>query len=416
MEQRINPLLAEVAFKMGTLREAKNLFSDRLAPDFNIFDYLRTDETGFSRCIASLLDPKGTHGQGNVFLENFLECVGPTAAWAKNTTSCRVFTEKQVNGQRRIDIYLEFPNGVIGIENKPRAGDQYNQLNDYADYLKNTAGTEKKWLLLFLCERDPSANSIAPEKQEALIKNNNFIQCNYSQIIDWLEICACKSKSLNVRIFIEEFAKFIRKNINGELDMSEEKEACSIILKSKENLGAAFDVYKSIDGTKNKLLNKFRNDLETEMESLGFHPIWDENLASNCKKEIGFGIKFHKEQNIYLKFVFEYSGLDRFFWGIGRESKSIQANPDIWAKIHNLMSIQFGNDKKSEDWWPWYSATTNNGLDVDIRDWSKDELPWTMILDNGDNRLAKRISKLAYRVYKAFEGNEKLLAASSSLV
>lgn len=413
MEQRINPLLAEVAFKMGTLREAKNLFSDRLAPDFNIFDYLRTDEAGFSRCIASLLDPKGTHGQGNIFLEIFLECLGATADWAKNAISCRVLTEKQANKQRRIDIYLEFPNGFIGIENKPWAGDQDGQLNDYADYLKNAAGTEKKWLLLFLCERDPSANSIAPEKQLSLIKDNNFTQCNYSKIIDWLEICACKSKALNVRIFIEEFAKFIRKNVKGELDMSEEKEACSIILKSKENLGAAFDVYKSMDEIKKKLLNKLKNDLESEMEFLGFHLLWDEDLDHNWKRFIGFGVKFHKEQNIYLQFQFEYSGLNGFFWGIAKESKLIQSNHHVWGEIHDLMSNQFGNDKKSEDWWPWYSATTNNGLDIDIHDWSKNELPWAMILDNSDNRLAKKISKLACRVHKTFEGNERLLAVST---
>ena len=69
--QEIEELLKDVAFKMGTLREARNRFSAQLAPEFSIFDYLRTDEMGLSKCIASLLDPKGTHGQGSVFWLHF---------------------------------------------------------------------------------------------------------------------------------------------------------------------------------------------------------------------------------------------------------------------------------------------------------------------------------------------------------
>ena len=409
MQQQLSPLLDEVAFKIGTLREARNRFSDRLAPEFSIFDYLRTDEMGLSRCIASLLDPTGKHGQGNVFLEAFLECIGSAAAWAKNAGSCLVVPEKQANGQRRIDIYLEFPNGAIGIENKPWAGDQDCQLTDYACYLKKSAGT-KKWLLLFLCDRDPSENSITRDEQEKLSGGGQFVRCNYSEIIEWLEVCACRSKALNVRVFIEELGKFIRVNIKGELDMSEEKETCNIILKSKESLCSAFEIYKAIDGVKKNLLKKFRDDLEFELKSVGFHLVWDKNLENNWKSCVGFGVKFRQQQNLYLRFEFEYSGLSGLFWGIRRESGSIKNDPDIWNPIRDLMANLFNTSRQSE-WWPWYSTNTRDGFDVDIKDWWKGELPWAMIMDYGDDRLVKKVSKLACRVNEAFAENVTLLSA-----
>jgi PD-(D/E)XK nuclease superfamily len=140
---------SEVRFKIGTLREARNRFADQLAPEFRIFDYLRTDEMGLSRCIASLFDPKGKHGQGSFFLDAFLKILSDKSGWEANAKDfLKVELEKQANGQRRIDIYLEFKNGIIGIENKPWASDQDTQLTDYATYLEKTAGN-KDWLLVF---------------------------------------------------------------------------------------------------------------------------------------------------------------------------------------------------------------------------------------------------------------------------
>ena len=46
MQNEIEELLKNVAFKIGTLNEAKRLYANRLAPDFNIFDYMRDNEMG----------------------------------------------------------------------------------------------------------------------------------------------------------------------------------------------------------------------------------------------------------------------------------------------------------------------------------------------------------------------------------
>ena len=83
-----------------------------------------------------------------------------------------------------------------------------------------------------------------------LKESGQFVRLTYANVIEWLEDCACQSKALVVRIFIEELAKFIRMNINGELDMSEEIEMKKVILKSPESLSSAFQVFKAMDGAK----------------------------------------------------------------------------------------------------------------------------------------------------------------------
>jgi hypothetical protein len=99
MTHQTEKLLNDVGFRLAALREARNRFSDQLAPEFRIFDYLRTDEMGLSRCIASLLDPKDKHGQGGIFLEAFLKILGDAADWAIDAEDCEVSIEKQANGQ-----------------------------------------------------------------------------------------------------------------------------------------------------------------------------------------------------------------------------------------------------------------------------------------------------------------------------
>jgi len=116
-KRNVETLLHEVFFGVATLRKAKERFADQLAPDFRLFDYLRTDEYGLSRCLADLLNPKGKHGQSEAFLASFLGRIG-RADWVTADQCRRVVREQATDKGRRIDIFLELRNCVIGIENK----------------------------------------------------------------------------------------------------------------------------------------------------------------------------------------------------------------------------------------------------------------------------------------------------------
>jgi hypothetical protein len=409
MPLKIDALLDEISFNVGTLRQAKQRFSDQLAPEFSIFDYFRSDEMALSNCLAGMLDPNGRHGQGNIFLRAFFETIFHEKKWTINFDYCKVVTEKQANGQRRIDIYLEFIGCIIGIENKPWAADQDRQLNDYSDYLEVSANG-KEWFLIYLCNAEPSEKSLSLSKREKLTEENRFIQCNYSQLIVWLDVCRSISKALPVRIFIEEIIKFVRININGELEMSEENEARKTICASKNHLTAAFDIYRSLNSVKQDLLKIFRNDLSTELGNFGFSLAWDDSMTSNWKSCSGFGVKFFENQDLYLRFEFEGSGLFRLFWGIRRETDLTKRDANRWDLVSKKMSGKFGIGFESE-WWPWWSSSANSFLGKEMRDWGIDEQPWLLMMERGENSLAVRIAKFSSQVQHAF-GEDLLLLQS----
>lgn len=417
VEDQVKILLNDVSFKVETLRKANELFSDRLAPNFNIFDYLRTDEMGLSRCIASLLDPNGTHGQGSLFLERFLKHIDKDSLsdnldnhWTDVLSDgCKIFLEKQANGQRRIDVYLRFKTGeIIGIENKPWAWDQENQLKDYAEFIKKEA-KGKKWLLIYLSNNDPSESdySIENTHREALERSGNFIWHDYTNFIEWLEFCSQRSKALVVRVFIEELAKFIRMEINGELDMSEEIEIKNIILESDKNFQSAFHISKAIKAAKVELLERLRIDLKEKLTQNGFVFVWDDGMKDNWKSYVGFDVKFNENQNLCLRFNFESSDLRNLIWGI-RKGKSIKKDDEIWNNINSIMNEKFGSGGKTE-WWPWWNYIQNNNelFNEDFRHWDKNEKPWLSIVNE---ELVDKITTLAILVRDAFKENHQLLS------
>lgn len=94
--------------------------------NFNVFDFFKINEPTHSTLIASLLDPKGNHGQGNIFLKEFLKSIEIDF----NDDDIWLVTAEI----GRIDILLKClnRNSVIIIENKSNeAIDQPNQLYRY---------------------------------------------------------------------------------------------------------------------------------------------------------------------------------------------------------------------------------------------------------------------------------------------
>lgn len=395
-------LLKAVTFKIATLKEARKKFSAQLAPDFNLFDYLRSDEMGISKIIADLLDPKGNHGQGDVFLQIFAKKL--EREWIASADDWRVVTEQQANGQRRIDMYLESHVGVIGIENKPWATDQKHQLCDYAGYLENKAGS-RKWLLIYLGNCEPSADSISKEKRETLEKSGNLVFLTFQELVGWLDACTGKTKAIVVRVFIEELSKFVRININGEPDMSEEKEIIDEIRKSSENIASAFHISNALTGLKQELLRVFHDELKQELEKKGFQLNWDSGMSQGWGRYVGFGVKKYPEQDKYLRIDFEGSGLGQAYWGICKKDDSVKQIESIWQSINSLMTEQFGGGK-SNTTWPWYSMIPDRIFENEYKHWSKSEKPW---IEMNNGTLPKKFIDLAIKVDQIFDGKYELL-------
>ena len=400
----VDELLKAIAFKTETIYEARKRFFSHLALDFTIFDYLRRDEMGVSRIIADLLDPNASHGQGSTFLKEFAKKIGQ--GWISLANDWKVSTEKPVNGQRRIDIYLESSDGIIGIENKPWAIDQKDQLIDYANYLKEH---HERWLLIYLGNNEPSAESITKENRKRLTLSGNLICCNFFELSNWLDDCAIKTKALNVRVFVDEFNNFIRRNINGELDMSEEKEVLEEIRKSLSNISAAFHISNAMSKLKQDLLQLLHDQLETKFSENGFLLVWDNGMNSAWMKYTGFGVKFNSQQDKYLRFEFDGASLQQALWGIRRTDESVEYNAAKWKVINDLMMSVFGTGKQSE-WWPWWSSVPDANFKKEYKNWQNSYSPW---IDIENGQLATNIYKLAVRLHDGFDKEGKLYLLSA---
>ena len=162
----VSQLLANTGYEVRVIRDVSRRLAATAAPKFSLFDFIRTDEMGLSSCIAALLDPKGTHGQGATYLRLFMQVLKAdlNAGWFDDLDRAKVITEARANGMRRLDIHVQLDRRrAIGIENKPWAGDQDLQLADYAQFMKGTCAPDG-WMLVYLCEREPSPNSISAQR------------------------------------------------------------------------------------------------------------------------------------------------------------------------------------------------------------------------------------------------------------
>lgn len=419
--RRTDMLLRDVFQRVITLRQARRRFADQIAPDFHLFDYLRTDETGLSRCLADLLDPGSCdhpdkHGQGGLFLDAFLQHLAPTVHplnlldWASAEHCERVATEHSTNSGRRIDILIKFNNGgLIGIENKPWACDQKNQLTDYAKYLSE-ASTHERWLLIFLSDREPSPESLANE-----LSGGHFLHLDYGGANAWLQSAMEKTRSIKVRIFVEELMKFIRTQVSGEVDMTEEQEIKKSILSTAENLEAAYLVHKTFYAVKLFLTQDLQKRL---LEGFVEKPyrINPDQAFFNGKADKELEIQFCGSQKTKASLVygFTYSWYRDFYFGI-RNSEKGGLTQQEQESVRKVMNSSFGVSEPYDAKYPWFIHGDHPAaFGTGFRNWQDGIEPWEAMRDGS---LAKRMIQIADEVYAAFqkEGHVALLCGDGAV-
>jgi hypothetical protein len=165
------------------------------------------DERRLSDLIKELLSPTGSHGQVDLFLHQFLRIlkIPPPA----NDVVIRREEWFECPGNRgSIDLLIDFGTGrfVIGIENKPRASEQPDQLQRYRTYLEREyAG---RYCLVYLNGTGRSTVSLRDRKD--LERQGKFVELAYrGEFRDWLEACEKESKAEKIRWLLCDFREFV---------------------------------------------------------------------------------------------------------------------------------------------------------------------------------------------------------------
>ena len=180
MEKELHRLLNEVnvILQQEKIKKEESL---KRGERFNMFETLGVAhyEVTHSSIIASFLNPKELHGQGDKFLKLFLSIVGDETGL--DSANSNVYTEFS-NEEGRIDILIEDnKNKAVIIENKIYAGDQDAQLIRYNRFAENKY--KNGFSIYYL-----TLNGEAASEKSA--KSVRYKCISYAQdIIDWLELC-----------------------------------------------------------------------------------------------------------------------------------------------------------------------------------------------------------------------------------
>ena len=273
---RIEDILKEI-------RELKKQHEKRAVTGefFNVFliDGVKIDEDTHSAILADLLDPNGSHRQGNVFLKHFLnlELLG----LADYSDYGGLEVKRKANSKYgEIDILLKKKdNACIIIENKIHdAKDQNGQLNRYYRYAKEEGFTDEKIKLIYLTlyGRVPSDVPLRGEDGQKPLDVGRVIRMSYkSAIVKWLEACLNEAKAATpIREVLFQYQEHI-KNLTG----LSTKEDCSMDNKMINILANNYDLIPeledSIPKAKKLIQDKFWKELVKKITQVCGLKLWN---------------------------------------------------------------------------------------------------------------------------------------------
>lgn len=253
---------------------------------YNLFDFLVSgdEELIHSSIIASMLNPKGRHLQGPLFLKLFLAECGITEEFDADSAyvTCekglgiKVGSGEEASGGR-IDIYLEdkFKHRII-IENKWNAGDQPDQLIRYHNYAPDS-------IILYLTRFGhlPSKCSVGASMKEG----KDFHCISYKkEISSWLLNCtnAIRGKAY-ISVALDSYRKLInRLNMTGE-----DNKILEEIKSSKDTINAAFKISKALGELKKNGQIFFWTELFNKLrDGAGLNPEICTNFDKKVKQNI----------------------------------------------------------------------------------------------------------------------------------
>lgn len=257
--QSINLILNEIKSKIEAHNKFKKEYNRQLALDFNLFQFFKVGENKVSELLAYFLNINESHGQGDLFLKEFLNNI---LGQDFNLSTQKIICEKIISNKRRIDIYIELPELTIAIENKIWADDQNDQIKDYSNYLEKQTFGKYKLLYLTPYSIDPSEKSIDETLKEDLIQQKKLKIIGYKQdIIPLINNWIAKCEADNVSYFLKELKKYLEIKFLGKNTLNMSKELRNIIFENEREIEEIVNEYKQIEKDQVVQLDSIANDL-----------------------------------------------------------------------------------------------------------------------------------------------------------
>ncbi|MDU0343735.1 PDDEXK-like family protein [Bosea rubneri] len=257
-------MLDDITGLIATLEAQNKQAAQSIAPAFTPFSFVESDELGLSRILGWLLDPNGTHAQGERFLEAFVTAFG--IPWQPgHCASARVTLEAptpRLMQLRRIDVLIACHDRAIAIENKPSAADQRGQVQDYFTHLDRHYQSGGHLLYLSGDGSGPSLESVGAEEAERRRQSGQLILKGYADLLPWLEACRGLCLAPRVRDFIAFFERHIRRRFTkGEKTVALSEQLVSDIVSSPDRVSSALNIIAAADALRERLITRLREEI-----------------------------------------------------------------------------------------------------------------------------------------------------------
>jgi|TARA_R100001129_G_scaffold64942_1_gene44378 hypothetical protein len=193
---------------LSAKRAGSELFG---APRLNAFSLFQPNEVRLSRIIADLFDPKGTHGQDILFLNALLGALHLPRASIIEPIAVR--REMLTKAGRQIDLVIEMPRMILGIENKPWAAQQPDQLVDYLAALEGWSRGRTP-ILIFLSNKEPES----AQGDVRVVRLHSDDETSLSQI---LKECSAQIRASRTQTHIKEMIAYLAFEFGDEPMMAD---------------------------------------------------------------------------------------------------------------------------------------------------------------------------------------------------
>jgi len=384
---RCAEILRDAVAVQKSFARARSLYASELSGAFCMFDFIAPNEVRLSEILAWLLDPQGSHAQGDIFLRLF--CAGQGLTWPMDHAPRAQVTCEHAAEGRRIDILVTCHDWLLGIENKFGAADQPHQVRDYLSWLQGVRGGRAMHLVYLTPEKSqPTEGSLSAGAYAAATESGLLSLAGYGELArTWLPECRKHCRSPRVTAFIAEFERYIITRIEGNLDMNETAQIAADIAAQGERINAALVIANALPAAEQILMERLATDVRSALLDYGAAgAIVDGDLCDKPHTDLAirfdaasrYRFMIHADRPRYGKMGFGLYGR-----GIGTGDA---------ARLEPFLRDTYLHVERWEDW-PWWRDMS----ETDVRlpypaDWRASPVAWNAIIDG---TMARRIAKLA---------------------
>ena len=377
--------------KVTALREEVRHEHADGAPNFNLFHILGVHEkevSTHSAFIAHLLDPRQSHAQGDLFLNEFFRMLGkPDLA---DFSDWAVFSELSFAGGR-LDIVLQSVKAetIIVIENKIYTLDAHDQLSVYHEWLdrpQRKRAFKNLRLLLFLTLKGEPSKFADPR---------HYTSISYDQNIKkWLRACPAKAK--RVSDAIATYLQTVQNLVEPTLMKDELDKKVLALIKTPEDRVSALRIIRVGKQLKEQLLQDFWKRGELFLRNKLADPKfsrWQLERSEGSVLEKGYSIRLFGKKVDKTKghpsFVFwQHLTPSMFRW-------ELCVNFDSWrgdreritglSEARKLTLALDGNSLPSKHGWDGYKPITKDykGMELTLEENQSNEAYFVTLFEEG---------------------------------